>query len=407
MRYLVLLGLSLLMLGCEEEPPIYNGKPRTQDLIAVGVEESENGEVWVLCQEVSRWKEGADPIHLDSQPIYDPPYYFNSQTLKLQAGGRHFQSVGGGSYDNGLVYNFHRVTDGYLTAGVNLSACGSQHESAGLATLKVRDGEYQEVLVRYAQLSCDYSYAFYQSWEEMHIYPMRVVRLANGNLLYWGLGSTGPARLTCVTEYGQVMWSHEFDSEELHWTSVVSLRNGGFAMVEQFSEIVRFYDDNGIHGHDIEFNRTDETRVTSVAQLENGNFIIGGVKLTSNDPHLWYYNADGTEVRDTTLYMEGCQDSVVLYPAGENILVAASNGTICSETDPVRLMLIDSAFNVIGVESFGGSAHVVLKDITVADDGSIFLCGAFDRGIGSYSTLVTKYDPDLNAVWSTVVHPNL
>ncbi|NUO19825.1 hypothetical protein HUU59_10285 [bacterium] len=406
MRYLVLLGLSLLMLGCEEEPPIYNGKPRTQDLIAVGVEETENGEVWVLCQEVSRWKEGADPIHLDTSPIYDPPYYFNSQTLKLQAGGRHFQSVGGGNYEYGLVYYFDRVADGFLQAGVNFGSCFN-HSEVVLPTITVRDGQYQEILVRFAQLSCDYSYAFYQNWDEMHIYPMHVVKLANGNLLYWGLGSTGSARLTCVTEYGEVMWSQLFDSQELHWTSVVSLRNGGFAMVEQYSEIVRFYDNNGVHGHDIEFNRTDEYRVTSIAQLGNGNFIAGGVNMTSNDPHLWYYTASGTEERDTTLYVEGCQDSVVLYPAGENILVAASNGTICSETDPVRLMLIDSAFNVIGVESFGGSAHVVLKDITIADDGSIYLCGAFDRGIGSYSALITKFDANLNAVWSTMVHPNM
>lgn len=406
MRYLVLLGLSLLMLGCEEEPPIYHGKPRTEDLIAVGVEEKTNGEVWVLCQEVSRWKDGADPIHLDTSPAYDPPYYFNSRILKLQAGGRHFQSVGGGNYDSGLVYYFDRVADGYLTAGVNLSACGTQHTYAGLATLTVRDGEYQEVLARYAQLSCDYSYAFYQNWDEMYIYPMRVVKLANGNLLFNGIAAGGGlARLTCVTEYGEVLWSQENAELDIYVSSLTGLRQGGYAFVDQYHEIVRFYDNNGIHGHDIEFSTTDEYRVTSIAQLENGNFIAGGVNMTSNDPHLWYYTASGTEERDTTLYVEGCQDSVVLYPVGERVLVAASNGTICSETDPVRLMLIDSGFNVIGVESFGGSAHVVLKDITVAVDGKIYLCGAFDRGLGSYSTLVTKYDDTLGAIWSTTVHP--
>ncbi|MBL0062717.1 MAG: hypothetical protein IPP40_14855 [bacterium] len=212
--------------------------------------------------------------------------------------------------------------------------------------------------------------------------------------------------MTCATEYGEETW-RQIREEGINTSAISAMRYGGFAIVDQQNEVVQFYDDNGEHGQDIEFNRTDETRVKSIVQLANGNFICGGVNMTSNDPHLWYLNADGTEVRDTTLFAEGCQDSVALYAVGDYILLAGFNGVVCSGVGTVRLMLLDSLFNVIGIESFGGNTHVVLKDVTVGADGSIFLCGAYDRGNGSYSALVTKYNSELVAVWSTTVHPNM
>lgn len=404
MRYFVLLGLGFLVWGCDKPySPCgdSNSPPRTKDLIAVGIVETTNGELRVLAQEVDRW-ESVVPVALDCSPAYDPQYRFETKTLKLESGGRYYSSIGGGDDELGMSLSYVQVADGFLSAGVNFSDC--DRTGASLPIISVRN-EYHE-LIRFAQLSCEYSYWHLSSWSEMHVLPVRVIELNNGNLLYWGRGSTGQTRLTNVTRYGEVSWSQEFVGEDIYSTSVTGLRLGGFAMVQQQNDIVRFYDDNGVHVRNIEFNGTDEMRVTSVVQLANGNFVCGGVNMTSNDPHLWYYNSDAVEVRDTTLYAENCQDSVVLYPVGDNILLAGNNGLVCNGAGTVRLMLLDSLFNTIGVESFGGNTHVVLKDVTVGADGSIFLCGAYDRGIGSYSVLVTKYNENLDAIWSTTVHPN-
>ncbi len=402
MRYLVILGLSLLVWGCEEEQPVYHPKPRTTDLIAVGVEETANGEVWVLTQEVDRWQE-ADPIHLDSEGPYDPQYKFETRTVKLQAGGRWFQSVGGSDDEYGLSYYYRKVPDGYLIAGVNLGYCGGYY-NASVPTISVRDENNQ--LVRFAQLSCDYSYAFYQDWDEMHIWPKNVVALANGNLLYWGLSANGGGmQAICMTQYGEALWSGNQESAS-HATTIASMRHGGYARVDLDAETVRTFHDDGVFDRSMSLGTTDTLFAQTITQLENANYIVAGVDAASNDPHLWTYSPSAEAMNDTTIAIDGCQDSIAIFSIGDNILLLCRNGESCSGPGSQTAVLLDEELNIIGETSFGGNTHVVLKDVTVGADGSIFLCGAYDRGNGSYSALVTKYDASLNAVWSTTVQPS-
>lgn len=398
MRNLILLVVSLLVWGCEEEPPPrHHHRERTKDLIGVGVVEVDAGEVWVLAQEVDRWKDGADPIHLDESIPPDYPYLIHSSTLMLEAGGRHFRSILHDLSDNTLVYHYSKVDDGYLIAGLAVTEC-ADHTQRAVPMISVRDENYHGL--RWAQTSCEYAYPYANLTYNAQILPFAISELSTGEFLYFGVGGL----ITCLTKYGEVSWA-DGGNRDIRLSTISSLRNGGFALTDIMDEVVQLFDNNGVHGRDIEFNSTDRFAVQATRQWENGEYLVAGVELDTPYPHIWAYSTLDSLPRDTTYQTEFCVDSVALYEAGDNMLLACMNGGSCDGPSAVHLILLNSDLVILGQATFGGNTHVVLKDVTVGADGGIFLCGAFDRGNGSYSALVAKYDASLNAVWSTTVHP--
>ncbi len=406
MRYLVILGLSLLVWGCDEEPPGPDPKPRTKDLIGVGVVEADDGEIWVLTQEVDRL-EDVEPVELDDSPAPpEPAYYFRSMTVKLHsANGQRFQSIGGGEYEYGMVHYYDRVTDGYLVAGINFSYCGDHYTPRALPSVAVRDENYQTI--RWAQTTCEYGYALGDEWDETRISPMQVVALANGDLLYWGLSAIGgPARLTCVTEYGQAVWS-QIRQEGIDASAISAMQYGGYAIVDQSENAVSWFDNGGIFVHSVEIGANNPNIAYSITQMPDSDYVIAGVSREGNDPYVWTYSADFTLLDEATVSYLNCLDSVAVQAINNDILLICKAGEGCGRPGAQRLLLLNRDLTTIAQESFGGETNVVVKEVHVSDDGSLFVCGAFDRGNGSYSALVSKYDASLNAVWSTTVHPNM
>lgn len=139
--------------------------------------------------------------------------------------------------------------------------------------------------------------------------------------------------------------------------------------------------------------------------------LIGAASVGLSDAFIAKYAADGTPVWVTQFGTTNYDwpSAVTVDGSGNVIVVGVTQGLFPGETKPSALDGFVAKFDVDGnqqwVTQFGPGVEVMVEDVAVAADGSIYLVGDTDAAmpgntvVGDTDGFLARFDPDGEAEW--------
>ncbi|MBL0062407.1 MAG: hypothetical protein IPP40_13230 [bacterium] len=391
MRYLVILGLSLLVWGCEGCEPDCHCPPTETEFFVTAVTGSPDGGVvvagWSYSHEVSD-----EPTSLDCSCVGE---YASEKFAFLNADGSYGGEIRPGIFSPAMEYFGNELT----IAGFIYSDCGRDYGWTPYVETRNADLE----VIRYAKIECELfaNTGYYDGYEGRPQIQGRVISLTNGTFLYYGTDPDSTYKMMKVSAYGEVIWRRASTEP---WSKAFSLPNGEFVFV--WPDYAEFYNEQGlatdVHG----FSGVPGFYAYSATKRADGRTIVAGLvedEYQVPDIRLYFYKADQTPDTVITLALEWCQDSVTVIEGRDNdeLFLAYQQRDGCGTGLGLNLVRLSDEGEILAQESVGTPGMTVLRGMDLPDIGNFFVAAVsnWGRRDKNFYGKVAKFNSRLTKIW--------
>lgn len=399
MRFLVLIGICLLIWGCPGPGPDCHCPDRESELFVISAAIAPDGGVqvlsWVYDHELS---DTYSPLDCSC-----PGNWYFSKQDRLSASGQILWSSDSPYSD----YSYGSSVDAVQFEGSNTVFAAYQ------STFLEREWESYPLIyalnenqqqIRYAQVEA----ASFGEEFDLPQESKRVLALTDHSFLYYGTQPSGGTIAQKISAYGEVLWTK---------TDAIPFPNGICAL--DHGELLRLGGTSvtklDLNGNEVWTNSVgngDSVRVYSACSGTDGTIFIAGsqkIGAVETDVIVWETNSDGVVQDSFTITREGCDDSVhVMYSRFNDHLILASRArSECAEQQVVRVTLVTRGGDVLQTTTLDLSQKTFLAGMDVDTDGSFVIAVTTNSGRQDerYYGMVFKYYPDFSLDWSRSLWP--
>ncbi len=391
MPYLVILGLSLLVWGCEEGGPDCHCPPTETEFIVTAVTGSPDGGAvvagWSYSHEVSD-----EPTSLDCSCVGE---YASEKFAFLNADGSYGGEIRPGIFSPAMEYFGNELT----IAGFIYSDCGRDYGWTPYVETRNADLE----VIRYAKIECELfvNTDYYDGYEGRPRIQGRVISLTDGAFLYYGTDPDSTYKMLKVSPFGEVIWRH---TAQEPWGKCFALPEGEFVFV--WPDYAEFYNEHGlatdVHG----FSSVPGFYAYSATKRSDGRTIVAG---SVEDEHLasmirlYFYNADQTQDTVITLALEWCQDSVTVIASNsaDELYLIYQWLPGCASALDLNVSRVSAEGEILATQRVEPPSNTILRGWDLTDDGNLFIAAASNAGRtdGNFYGKVAKFNSSLTKIW--------
>jgi hypothetical protein len=396
MRYLVLIGICLLLWGCPG--PDCHCPDRESELYVISAAIAPDGGVqilsWVYDHELG---DAYNPLDCSC-----PGNWYYGKQDRLSSSGQTLWSADTPYSD----YAYGSTVDAVLFEGRNTVFAAYQ------STFLEREWESYPLIyalnenqqqIRHAQVeTASFGEAF-----DMPQESKRILALTDNAFLYYGTRSPSGTIAQKISAYGEVLWTK---TDEIPFPEgIYPLDNG---------DLLRL-GDTGVTkldptGNEVWTNTvgSELTQVHSACSGADGTIVIAGsqkIGTVETDIIVWETNSEGVVQDSFTLTREGCDDFVrVMYsPFNDHLILASRSRADCAEPQIVRLTFVTRSGEAVGTSDLDLAEQTVFAGMDMDNDGSFIVAVTTNAtsSEGRFYGRVYKFYPDYTLDWARNLLP--